>query len=158
MYILINKINKIVSRVDLSKVFTFSEPIYKAIEPCADTQIYFYRKLSDIFSAEALNKEKLLGELSIEFVQVVLEECCISSPLKASHCICILSRTCIPIEDLENLFGASVCCYLEADRSEKMFYLVEFNKEVEIKDQNDGIQTFTFEDYIDHLVKFTLYS
>lgn len=156
MYIRVSKVNRMIAIHDLDKIFTFSNSIYKSIGCTSDTKIYFYRTLGDMIMAEKLNKEELIDGLTVELVPVTLEGFSVSKSLRRSHCVCIISNGVISLGAVGEFFKSSVCCYFELEKSEKVFYLVEFKEEIEVTDYDEK-PTFSLEDYVDHLIGHHLY-
>ncbi len=148
-----------VSRHDLSRIFTVRSPIRKEVCESASEQLYFYSLLSDVYVAELLNRQCILDDLKIEFVKLHLEddEYARIRPEGTSCCLCIISSEILAIEDVERCFGQLVRCYIQEKGSKKVLSVIEFNQSVEVKRHAAMDFVFSFEAYICHIVCNTLY-
>ncbi|AFM98035.1 hypothetical protein EHEL_031400 [Encephalitozoon hellem ATCC 50504] len=158
MYVRIGGMDKMVSKHDLRRIFTFTSRIYKSIECSSGIQLYFYSTLHEIMMAQRLNKEKLIGCLEVSFIELTLEEeACLSIvPSKSSHCLYAVCDGDICIDTVEKFFGSPIRCYLRSEKSEET-YVVEFKEPVEIRKPDFMKYVFSFEDYIDYVVNARLY-
>ncbi|KHN70041.1 hypothetical protein CWI42_030550 [Ordospora colligata] len=159
MYIRVSGINSMVSRHDLSRIFTFRSPICKEICESASEQLYFYDLLSDMYVAELLNGQCILDDLKIEIVKLHLEDDEYSKIMSegSSCCLCIISSDILVIENIERCFGQTVRCYIQEKGSKKMLSVIEFNQSVEVKRHAAMDFVFSFEAYICHVVCNMLY-
>ncbi|KAH9411858.1 hypothetical protein HK407_03g06100 [Ordospora pajunii] len=159
MYIRVSGINRMVSRHDLRKIFTFRSPIFKEVCESVNEQIYFYSLLSDVYAAELLNGQCILDDLNVEFVKLHLEdaEYAIIAPEGSTCCLCIVSSEMLAVEEVERCFGQSARCYIQEKGPNKMFSVVEFNEKVEVKKHAGMEWVFGFEAYACHVVFNMLY-
>lgn len=147
-----------VNRHDLHKIFTFTRPIYKSIECSSGNQLYFYSTLHEIVMAQQLNNENLIECLEVCFIEHVLEEeLCISiSSSRSSCCLYAICDEDVCIDMIQRFFGSPIRCYLRTGGSKER-YLVEFKELVEVRKPDFMKCIFSFEDYIDYILKAGLY-
>lgn len=157
MYIKISGVNEMVSGHDLTRVFTFTGPVYKCFQHCPGVWIYFYKRLSDMLLAERLDGSELVDVLRVEFVPVVLERWHFSTPRRTAYCLCVVSHDEVAVEAVQRVFNTSVCCYLKQEKFGKILHVFEFSREVETKTCEGWDAVCALEDYVDHIIEQRAY-
>ncbi|CAD26290.1 hypothetical protein [Encephalitozoon cuniculi GB-M1] len=158
MYIRVSGINKMINRHDLSRVFTFTRPIYWSIEHSSDTQLYFYSTLHEIAMAQMLDNENLIDCLEVSLVEVPLKEelCSTTSLVRNSCCLYAICSGDVSMDMIEGFFGLPVRCYLRGKKSKEV-HIIEFREAVEIRKPDFMEHVSAFEDYLSCIIEGGLY-